>query len=159
MTQSLKQTTLAITGWLKRQRSILTVLGAVRLRSRCQLILSLVWSLFLACRQTCSCFVLIWQRERWGVKGERTSFLVSSSSHKGTNPILGAPPSRPHLNLSTTSKSLKASTQKLGGTTNIQPITEGFFLFIFCCKQTLSYLLTPSCRPQLCSISSRNPGS
>ena len=58
---------------------------------------SLWWESFLACRQLLFHCVLTWQ-------GERGSKFSSVSTNKGTNCVIGALPSWPHLNLITSQR-------------------------------------------------------
>ena len=105
-------------GSLNNKSPYLTVWRLGSPRSRCWLIPFLVRVLFLACRQPLSHCVthmtfsqcMCWAREGGGEGGsqgtpwETSSLMFPFISLKGTNPIVKAPPSWPHLILFTSQR-------------------------------------------------------
>ena len=84
--------------------------------------------------------------------GKEKPFSLSSSSCKGTNPIMGTPPSAPHLTLITSQRphlqtpshwALGLQHMNLGGDTNTQSIRTTRFV-MFCYISPRKLMQTPN---------------
>ena len=116
-------------GGLNNRHLLLSVLEAGSLRSGCQH----VWVLVTTCFLVMFSCGLPWVYSL-SVSLCRKRSHISSSSYKGTNPIMMAPPSWPHLTLITSQRphlqipshwGIGLQHMNFHGTQHIQPIVEG----------------------------------